>query len=208
MKSRRRVNSTVRPLTRVISGMPMNDSQFTTGAIAYLKADLPDDGSPATMLPTEDMPVCRGYAAGLCICYLVDDGDSYSYVQNRHLDQDATSEEELHRIGLDNLADLANQRDLRVQPYQSIYAVLMGGDFEASLVLLDQLWEHDFRQFVSGQYAIAIPARDILAFCDASSSAGVAELRQLIGRIYSDGDHLISDRVYVRHANTWQPHAA
>jgi uncharacterized protein YtpQ (UPF0354 family) len=188
--------------------MLMNDSQFIPRAVAYLKADLPGDGSPAMMLPPEDMPVCRGYSAGLCICYLVDDGDSYSYVQNRHLDQDAISEEELHRIGLDNLADLANQRDLRVQPYHSIYAVLMGGDFEASLVLLDQLWEHQFRQFVSGQYAIAVPSRDILAFCDASSSAGVAQLQQLIGRIYKDGDHLISDRVYVRHDTTWQPSAA
>ena len=76
-------------------------------------------------LPYDDFPVIRDYSSGLCVSYVVDDGGSYSYVQNRHLKEEAINDDELHRIGLRNLTDLANQRDLRVQPYQSIYAVLM-----------------------------------------------------------------------------------
>jgi uncharacterized protein YtpQ (UPF0354 family) len=138
----------------------------------------------------------------------VDEGGAYQYVQNRHLDQDGISEADLHEIGLRNLAAHASQGNLQVQPYGSIYAVLMGGDFEASLILLKDLWDHHFRQCVSGEYSIAIPARDILAFCDRTSAAGLAELRQLIERIYPTGDHLLSNQIYVRDQNQWRPEVA
>lgn len=171
---------------------------FTDRAIAYLKAVVDEHDSPAMMLSHADSPVMRPFADGLCICYVVDDGESYQYVQQRHLVQDGISEDELYRTGIRNLTELANNRDVRVQPYHGIHAVLMGGDFEASLLLLDQLWEHGFRQFVSGDYAIAIPARDILAFCDSDSAQGISELQQVIARCSSGGDHLISDKIYVR----------
>jgi uncharacterized protein YtpQ (UPF0354 family) len=107
-------------------------------------------------------------------------------------------------IGLKNLALLANSRGVRVQPYGNIFAVLMGGDFEASLILLDAFWDKQLRQFVKGDYAVAVPARDMLAFCDASSEAGLDELRQVIQRVFPGGDHLLSDRIYVRRQLRWQ----
>jgi len=180
-------------------------SKFTERAIAYLKATTPADGSKSVTLSREDSPVLRPLVDGLCVSYIVDEGDSYKYVQNRHLDEDGVSEEQLHQIGLSNLVALVSQRNLQVQPYQSIYAVLMGGDFEASLILLDQLWDSHFQQFVSGRYSIAIPNRDILAFCDSTSVAGLAELRQLIERIHATGDHPVSNQIYVRHQTRWQP---
>jgi len=47
-----------------------------------------------------------------------------------------------------------------------VFAFFMRGDFEASVILLDDLWDGESRQFVTGEYAAAIPARDMLAFCD------------------------------------------
>ena len=174
------------------------NTNFTSRAVAYLKAALPEDDSPAVTLSQADSPIVQALCDGLCVCYVVDECNSYHYVQERHLAQDGISRNDLHGIGIRNLTELASRRDLRVQPYQSIFAVLMGGDFEASLILLDQVWELHFRQFVSGEYAIAIPARDILSFCDNSSAQGIRELKQLISRVTPNGDHLISDRIYVR----------
>ena len=79
----------------------------------------------------------------------------------------------------------------------------MGGNFEASLVLLDDLWADSFRRFVSGVYAVAIPARDVLAFCDADSAAGKDELRDLIGRVYPNGDHPLANKLFFRTADGW-----
>ncbi len=182
--------------------------KFTERAIAYLKASVSGDDPQAVKLSHADSPVLRPLVDGLYVAYVVDDGSSYHYVQNRHLEQGGVSEEELHEIGLRNLLAVVGQRDLRVQPYQNIHAVLMGGDFEASLILLDQIWEHHFQQFVPGAYAVAIPARDILAFCDTTNAAGLAELGELIERIYTTGDHPVSSRIYVRHQSRWQPQVA
>ena len=136
---------------------------------------------------------------------MFDDEVDYKYVQYRHLEQDRIDEAELHRIGLGNLAELVEKRETRVQHYGNVFAVLMGGDFEASLLLLDGLWDGNFRQFVRGEYAAAIPARDVLAFCDASSAEGIDELRQIISRIHPSGDHLITDKIYGRCYSKWQP---
>lgn len=183
-------------------------TKFTDQAIAYVKAALPKNGPPSVVLSQADSPIVRPYSDGLCICYVVDDGKSYHYVQQRHLTQDGINEDKLHMTGLRNLIDVVSKRDLRVQPCENISAVMMGGDFEASLIMLDQLWDQHFRQFVSGEYAVSIPARDVLAFCDTSSEQGVRELHQLIDRITPNGDHLISSRLYVRQDGRFIPRAA
>ena len=128
--------------------MPLSATRsIVRGAIAYLKAILPDDGTPALPVAHADTPVIRTYNDELCVCYLVDRGSNLRYVQNRDLEREEISADELHKIGLRNLWEQTGSRNARVQPYQNIFAVLMSGDFEASLILLDRLWEHDFRQF-------------------------------------------------------------
>ena len=90
-------------------------------------------------------------------------------------------------------------------PKGQMFAVLMGGNFEASLILLDCLWDDSFRQFAAGQYAIAIPARDILAFCDSSSVEGLRELQRVSQAAHSSPiDHPLSDRLYLRMGSRWQ----
>jgi uncharacterized protein YtpQ (UPF0354 family) len=69
-----------------------------------------------------------------------------------------------------------------MSPYGNVFTFLMDGDFEASIMLLDEFWDGEFRKFVTGKYAAAIPARDVLAFCDADSTAGIAELQEVINR--------------------------
>src|SRR5213080_2033203 len=78
-----------------------------------------------------------------------------------------------------------------------VFAFFMRGDFEASVILLDDLWDGESRQFVTGEYAAAIPARDMLAFCDSSSADGVAELQRIIERVQPTGDHLLTKTIYV-----------
>src|SRR5215831_17621879 len=97
-------------------------TKFTDQAIAYLKAAVPKSGLPSVTLSPADSPIVRGYSDGLCICYVVDDEKSYHYIQQRHLTEDAITEDDLHKIGLRNLVGVTSKRDLRVQPYQSIFA--------------------------------------------------------------------------------------
>jgi len=181
----------------------MASQKITSQAIAYMKGSPPKDGQPLVNLSPKDDPVVRPYLQDLHICYLADEGQSYRYIQNRHLEEDGISVDELHQIGLRNLSHLVAQRNAIVQRNGQVFAFLMGGDFEASALLLDSLWDYQFREFVAGDYATVIPARDVLAFCDASSQLGIDGLRAMINRLWPTGDHLISNNIYVRRSSKW-----
>ena len=184
----------------------MPGDTFTSRAVAYLKPHVPEDDRATVLeLSHVDSPVLRPLATGLLVAYVVDMGDAFSLVQNRHLEEDGLSPDELHRIALGNLSSIAYSGRLQVHPHPSgsSFAATMGGNFEASLILIDELWDDTFRQFIQGEYAVAIPARDILGFCDGNSPEGLAELHRIVERMYPAGDHLLSDKLFLRQKGKW-----
>ncbi|HVN29494.1 MAG TPA: hypothetical protein VMT64_13445, partial [Candidatus Binataceae bacterium] len=101
-------------------------------------------------------------------------------------------EGELHEHGLRNLSALA-EKTLRIVRTGNIFAAILDGNFEASLLLLDSLWTHELASTISGEAVVAIPARDILAFCSSASRDGVEQLRRIAAQVTDGGgDHLLS----------------
>ena len=139
------------------------------------------------------------------MAHVIDTGDSFEYIQNRDLQTDSVSEAELHTIGIGNLSTLAASGQLRIAPHGAVFAVLMDGNFESSLILLDHLWADSFRQFVTGDYLIAIPTRDVLAFCDRDSVEGRNELLLIIQRLDGAGAHPVTRTLYRRQGSEWVP---
>jgi hypothetical protein len=73
----------------------------------------------------------------------------------------------------------------------------MEGNFEASVLLLDTVWDVSLAQYVREDFVAAVPARDVLAFGDSSSAEAIEELRAITDRVISDsGDHPISTSIY------------
>lgn len=174
-----------------------------TEALAYLKADIPaDDPAPVIELDDDDSPVLVRIAEGLLASYIVDEGERFSYVQNRHLRNAGLTTNKLHDIAITNLANLANGR-LTIRHASSVWALFLDGNFEASLILLNDLWDQQLHQYHGGELVVAVPARDILAFCKASSADGIAELRAVIERVWPAGDHLISNSLFRRVNKNW-----
>ena len=79
----------------------------------------------------------------------------------------------------------------------------MGGNFEASLLTLDVMWSHWYAQLAREGFVAVAPARDLLAFCDASSVQGLVELRQVVERSWNC-DHPLHPHVYRRTGTGWQ----
>lgn len=77
----------------------------------------------------------------------MDDGDSFRYVQRYQLDKLKKETKGLHEISLSNLAKLAQEK-LRIFPHGAIHGLLLDGQFEASLTLLDDLWEHSLQSIL------------------------------------------------------------
>jgi uncharacterized protein YtpQ (UPF0354 family) len=179
-------------------------------AIAYVKRALPPEplpGEAVVKLSFEDSPVMRDLGNGLLVAYLVDEGSTYGYVQHRDLVSASVAEADLHATAITNLRRVAANR-LRIQPYGEIFALLMGGTFEASMLLLDDLWEHSLAEYITGEVLVAIPARDILAFGNASSPGAVKALNDVIERLLAKGKAELATGLYRRSGGAWVAHDA
>jgi uncharacterized protein YtpQ (UPF0354 family) len=176
--------------------------QFCARAMPYIKPDLTGKAGPAVALEHDDSPVLRVLGNGLLVAYLVDCEDSFEYVQNRHLSEAGINEDELHATAMNNLRAFMADRT-RIQPHGNIFALLLDDNFEASLLLVDELWDDALAGSVQNGFVIAVPARDVLGFADVKSSAGIAELREVVARIFPGGDHLISQDLYRRKSGRW-----
>jgi uncharacterized protein YtpQ (UPF0354 family) len=179
------------------------DESVCSRAIAYLKVKEFGSSENEVSLSHGDSPIITSLNNSLCVTYVVDEGGHLKYLQYRDCDKSGLSEVEVHKIGVENLAGLARER-IQITPYGNIYAVMLDGNFEASLILVDSLWEKGLAHLAPNGFVAAIPARDILAFCDADSAEGIAELLQLIERI-QNGDHMLSREIYRRGVNGWRP---
>ncbi len=175
-------------------------------AIAYLKGLVKSD-DPSLVVPDQEAPVFSPFAPDVGIAYLIDVGDSLRYVQYRHLGQASMSVSQLHDCALANLSALAEAK-LEVHRHGSVFALLLDGNFNASILLVDQLWEGRLKAFAPSGFVAAIPARDILVFANASDSAGIAELREIVERVSDGGDHLLTQSLYTRRGSQWVSYAA
>lgn len=174
-------------------------------AVPYLKPDISSsDPAPAPALNFDDSPILRRFAPGLLTAYLVDEGDRFSYVQGRDVREAGLGEEDLNRQAVLNLADIADGK-VTVRQSGSVWTLIFDGNFEASLMVLDDLWINGLREYARDP-VVAIPARDVLAFCDVASPAGLLELRALVKRVRPLGDHLLSEHLYRRIDRQWRVH--
>jgi hypothetical protein len=57
--------------------------------------------------------------------------------------------------------ELAEQH-LQIQTFGPVFAMLMEGNFEASVLLLDTLWNVSFAKHVRDEFVVAVLARDVL----------------------------------------------
>jgi uncharacterized protein YtpQ (UPF0354 family) len=130
-------------------------------------------------------------------------GTAFEFVQHRHLLAADLTEAELHENAVANLLNLANQR-LNIRSYCGIFIVCLEGNFEASLLLADSLWDDELVHLAPNGFLAAVPARDVLAFCDAGSESGIAELRAVIARVYATAvDHALTSVLLRRMDKSW-----
>ena len=168
---------------------------FVTRAVAYLKSVDSPGAEAAIALPDADSPVLRPVGCGLVAAYVVDEPEGLVYVQQRHLALAGIDAAQLHRMAIENLDKLCS-RHMRVEKHGPVFGVFVDGNFEASMFLLQSLWQRELADLVDEGFMVAVPARDIMAFCDMASEEGVATLKQMVERVHENGDHLISKNTF------------
>jgi uncharacterized protein YtpQ (UPF0354 family) len=182
----------------------LSRNEFLLQAIATVKASQPLHGAASVSMQGDDAPVLRDLGNGLFVAYLVDDGDNLVYVQNHHLQGTQLTNDGLYELGLHNLA-VRSAGKARMQQHGDVHAFQLDGLFEASLILLDDLWDNSLSQLAPNGFVAALPARDVLAVCDAQSAQGIESLRNMANRVFAGGDHLLVSNLFKRQNGKWIP---
>ncbi len=172
-------------------------------SIAYLKQVLPGDGPVDVPLAPGDRPVSINYLKDVSIFFLIDEGDRYSYVQEKHLSSSGHTEEELLNWGIENLHGMLDK--IQISKNEGVLYFHGSGDFEASLLLVPELWEPGLTEHCPNGFAAAIPARDILVVCDRKDSAGIDKLGTVVEKVWPCGDHLLTKVLLTRNDGSWLP---
>jgi uncharacterized protein YtpQ (UPF0354 family) len=157
----------------------MDGPDLCSRAIAYLVSRGPKE-LPAVVLPTADAPVLTDLGNGLRVGYVVDQGEYFRYILGRDLWAAGMTREELHRSAVANLATMLNDRNALVHAWDDAFAVLFDGNFEASLILVDGLWDKALARFAPNGFLAALPNKNVLAFCDMQTPKGPQQLRRII----------------------------
>ncbi len=184
----------------------MSVGEFLVRAVACVKVASTEVAGQAVHVDDEQSPVIDLLDNGLMVVYLVDEGDRLVYVQHRHVNQIGANPRGLMDFGLVNLERLASS-GLKLIQHGAIHGFQLDGQFEASLILLDKLWDQALSHLTPHGAVVAIPARDVLAFCDAASASGIAELQALAERVTESCDHLLTPQLFRRVDGEWHPYA-
>jgi hypothetical protein len=182
----------------------VSTGEFLVRAVACIKVAGSEVAGQPIRVDDEQSPVIDLLDNGLMVVYLVDEGDRFVYVQHKHANAIKADPRGLLDFGLANLSRLAEAK-LKLFRHGAIHGLQLDGQFEASLILLDKLWDEALAQFTPHGAIVAIPARDVLAFCDADDTAGIAELRALAQRVTAVSDHLLTPQLFRRIDGAWQP---
>ena len=83
-----------------------------------------------------------------------------------------------------------------MQGTNGLYILRAGGDYDASLILLDKIWSAG-QVKVDGDIVVAIPSRDLLMITGSSSKDGVATLRKIAKETAASAPYRLTPELFV-----------
>jgi uncharacterized protein YtpQ (UPF0354 family) len=128
----------------------------------------------------------------LIIVYAEDDPTRMRYLTT---DEDiGVGRAELRALAIENLRRILPKIEMRAGDH--VFLVSAGGDYEASLLLLDEIWSGGQIK-VNGEIVVAIPARDVLLVTGSRDRTGVRRVRELAAKLAAEGPYGLTDALFV-----------
>jgi uncharacterized protein YtpQ (UPF0354 family) len=138
--------------------------------------------------------VFEEYNEDLTIVYAEDSPKNIRYLTPKKLDDIGVTRAELRSMAVKNLRNLLPNIEIRKGPLISM--VTAGGDYEACLLLLDDIWAGGAFQ-VRGDIVVAIPSREILLVTGSEMPDGIAKLRELANKFVQQSSYRLTDTLFV-----------
>ncbi len=149
----------------------------------------------------DNLPMSAHLCGDLWIVYAIDRPESMATLSRSKMLAAGLNEEDLLALSLGNLQRILPAAERHGQgPW---FLLAAGGDYTASLLLFDDLWD-SLAEDVDGDIVAVVPARDTLLYTGSNSAAGLAAIRDRAQRIVARGDNVISETLIQRRGGKWQ----
>ena len=144
-------------------------------------------------------------AADLVLVYAFDRPHSVAYASRADLQALGVSGPRLRATALANLR-VRLPPQLGTRGDGKMFMFLAGGNFESSLILLDEVWDQ-LRTSLPGDPIVCVVARDVCLVTSTRTPGGVETLLRARDHLCSRGspDHFISKTVLRRDVDHWVP---
>lgn len=156
--------------------------------------------SPTLPWPQDDELVCRPLVAELMVFYAEDLPDSFAYLSQRRLRELELDADSVHELALRNLPDRVPP--IRLHGEAPRHMICCGGNFEASLLLMDGLWD-SLEEELPGAPMVALPARDLLFVTGSEWEGAHGFLMEMAAREPKDLRLALTRRILQRKAGRW-----
>ncbi len=172
---------------------------------AYIKALDPLTAGPVVDLANENELLVQRFVGRLIVTLAYDNGDAFTLLQRRHLDQLAMSESEAFELGRRNLSGLVEAGQVRLHASDGGFAVIAGGNFEASTLLVPSVWHWTCDHVGATRLLAAAPARDLLFVVNPDDVDGCAQVDAFLGRLRDvQLDHALTPDRYLWEGGLWR----
>jgi uncharacterized protein YtpQ (UPF0354 family) len=154
------------------------------------------NASPAAP-PPDELHVER-LNRDLVVLYAFDSEHSLRFATRQDLEEVGVFGQALRELAIGNLVD--RLPDITVEGNDSLSMLVAGGNFEASLLLLDEIWtKENFN--VRGDIVVFVPARDVVLVTGSQDEEGLSTAEEIVAG--NEWPHMISPVGFVRRGLKW-----
>jgi uncharacterized protein YtpQ (UPF0354 family) len=151
----------------------------------------------------ENAILSRPLAGDLSIIFVIDKQDSTKFINQSMMQKLGLTPDELHKLAMANL-----KTALPTLPHQAlegsprVFLVAAGDDYEASRMLIDDLWTAAAKE-VEGDLIAAAPCRHRVLFTGSKHPEDVAMLRTLAEKLSETEHHPLTKTLFKRTPQGW-----
>ncbi len=162
------------------------------GWLDEIREGLEQRGEAADGMPEY---VSDPYNSELAIFYAEDSELNIRYLTGETFGELGIDRERLRELAVTNLQRLIPE--VEVAGGEGIYLLSAGGDYEASLILVDAIWDREALP-VSGEFVVAVPSRDLLLVTGTGNGEAIERLRTLANEGAARLSYRLSPVLFVR----------
>ncbi|PRO65399.1 DUF1444 family protein [Alkalicoccus urumqiensis] len=144
---------------------------------------------PVLRVPSfgEEKPLVRDeHTAETSVFYAVDEGASYSLIDEAMLENSGKTKEEIREQAYFNIRSLPSEMKQDEVAGNIFYFLHAGDGYEASRLLNDRLLR-DLEKEIHGEMAVAVPHHDVFIAADIRNETGYDVLAQMTFQFFSEG---------------------